>query len=72
MATIFLIQCFSEYNIWMETSGACTSRKNATEYCKNLNINFPDLTHKIETITLNGVVESQMEKNCYIFGMNEK
>lgn len=73
MATIYLIQCYLiSDNTWVETSSACVSRKDAEERCKNLNKNFDRHYHQVETITLNGVVESQMEKNCYIFGMNEK
>ncbi len=72
MATIYLIQCYLKSdNSWVETSSACTSRKDAEERSDNLNKNFDRHYHQIETITLNGVVKSQMENNCYVFGINE-
>ena len=73
MATVYLIQRYNRSSDEFDESiSACTSRKDAEFRCKNLNSNFPDFKHEIKPITLNGVVKSQMENNCYIFGINEK
>lgn len=72
MATIYLIQRYTRStDEFDESISSCTSRKDAQERCSNLNKNFPDFKHEIKPITLNGVVKSQMEKNCYVFGINE-